>query len=187
MLSKINRLSLSSLLISISLILCHIKISSPFTFGGSITLFSCVPLLIISFKYNFKWGVFSGFIFGLLHFITSHSKLQGFSFFSVFISIFLDYIVAYSIIGFSSFFLSIFRCNFKYSSIIAASCSFFFKFLIHIISGFIIWLPIFNYSLLHTFYFSLFYNASYSIPEYFINILGLFLLNKYFPHIFLHS
>lgn len=174
-----KRLTFTSLLISIALILSKCKISF-FINGGSITLFSMLPLITISFVYGYKWGLFSGSIFGLLHFITTNTTFKGFNLATICFSIFLDYIIAFSFIGCASFFTLYKINNFNVKLLIAIVISFFLKFLTHVLSGVLIWntaLHSIGASLIS----SIVYNLIYNVPEMLITLVGFLLLNKLQP------
>lgn len=176
-----KRLTLTGLLISISLILSKCKISFLIN-GGSITLFSMVPLIIISFMYSYRWGLFSGSIYGLLHFITTNTSFKGLNIVTVCTSIFLDYIVAFSFVGFTSFFTIYGIKSINIRLTIPVISSFFFKFLTHVLSGILIWNTVF-----HAFWASLIssitYNLIYNIPEVLITLIGILIVNKLQPQL----
>ncbi|MBP0979804.1 MAG: energy-coupled thiamine transporter ThiT [Oscillospiraceae bacterium] len=177
--SKLQRLTFSSLLISISLILSKIEFSLFFPFGGSVTLFSLVPLIIISSKFGYRWGACCGAILGILHLITTNLKFQGFNIFSIIISIFLDYIISYTIIGFFSYFVSKLKKT-KYKLYISFIYVFILKFGVHVLSGIIVWSPFFKKNFIQGLVYSVLYNLSYLGPELIINILGLCIFKKLF-------
>ena len=176
--SKLQRLTFSSLLISMSLILSKIEISLFFPFGGSITLFSLVPLIIISVRFGHRWGAFCGAVLGILHLITTNLKFQGFNIISVIISVFLDYIISYMIIGLCSYFESK-QKNSKYKLYKSFFCVFISKFFVHVLSGIIVWGPFLKKNFIQTIIYSVLYNLSYLGPEMIINISGIYLFKKY--------
>ncbi len=45
--------------------------------GGSITLFSQVPIIIIGYSYGAKWGISTGIIYGILQILLQVLKVQG--------------------------------------------------------------------------------------------------------------
>lgn len=54
-----------ALMIALGTILANIKIYE-LPNGGSITLFSMVPFILVSFRHGVKWGLFTGFVNSLL-------------------------------------------------------------------------------------------------------------------------
>ncbi len=123
--SSLKRLTSIGLLMSLSMILSEIKISTCFVLGGSIALFSFLPIIIISFRYGYKYGVLSGAIIGTLHLMTNNIKFQGFNTSSVIISILLDYIISHSIVGLASIIKYKFK-NIKYNLVLGVVFFFFF-------------------------------------------------------------
>ena len=70
---KIRRLTESAVLIALGMGLALFTNYIPFLhlpYGGSVTVFSMVPLVILSFRYGIGWGFFSGLVFGLLRMAT---------------------------------------------------------------------------------------------------------------------
>ena len=179
--SSLQRITFSGLLISLSLILSRIGVS--FAFGGSITLFSLVPMIIISLKYGYKWGSISGIILGILHLMTTNVKFQGLTLYSVVISIILDYIIPDMIIGLSSYFILKFKGK-KYDLLIGIIIAFVLKLIIHILSGVIVWYDILEEKpMMSPVIYSTIYNSSYVIPELIINLLGISIIKKTLPNL----
>ena len=63
---KTKRLAESAILIAIGTVLSFIKFESFWVKGGSITLASTLPLVLISYRYGVKWGAFSAFVYSLI-------------------------------------------------------------------------------------------------------------------------
>ena len=61
--------------------------------GGSIKAAALVPLMIYAYRWGGKRGIFAGVVYGILHFIL------GFKSSVHYLSIILDYLVAYGVIG----------------------------------------------------------------------------------------
>ena len=188
----LRRLTWTSLLISMSLILSRIEISVFFPTGGSVTLFSVVPLIMLSFKYGYKWGVVSGGTFGLIHLLTTNLKFQGLNIFSIVCSVILDYILSYAVIGLASIFKFENQKKFKdvkkikntkKSLVFGTIFSFFLKFLIHLISGLIVFCPVLK-SFLKTILYDIIYNMSYIIPEMLLALCGVLMAEKFLPNFF---
>ena len=65
---KTKKMIVSSLLIAIATILSFLKIFE-LPFGGTITIASMMPIVIISYLYGMKWGLFSAFTYSLIQLI----------------------------------------------------------------------------------------------------------------------
>ena len=62
---KIRRLVESALMLALSTLLAEFAIIK-FPFGGSVTIFSQVPMVFISYRYGIKWGAFAGLCMGII-------------------------------------------------------------------------------------------------------------------------
>lgn len=174
-----KRLTTSALLIAMSMILSRIEITGFNLYGGSITLCSMVPLIILSFRYGYKWGSICGLTYGMLHMITSVAVFKGLSIKSIILCILIDYLAAYFVIGLSSLFGN-FKINNYLNIIIGTISTISLRFVLHCISGIFIWQSLqssFNAAVIY----SLIYNMSYMIPELIINLAGISFLYKFYP------
>lgn len=116
-------------------------------FGGQLTLVSMLPLVLISYRYGVKWGLFSGVVYSVLQMAlglkTVTAAFQPGYFgddtmiFKAIIMLLLDYVVAYTALGLGG----VFRNKIKNSgvslmcgSLVALSA----RYLAHIISGYIL-------------------------------------------------
>ena len=66
--------------------------------GGSIKAASMVPLMIFAYRWGGTRGIWAGIVYGILHF------LLGFKSSIHYLSIILDYLVAYGVIGVCGYF-----------------------------------------------------------------------------------
>ena len=100
-----------AVLIALATVLSLIKIPIGHL-GGSVTLLSALPLVIICYRRGVKWGFASAFIYSLIHIIVRVSTVavlfvpdkSGLQWYGALLSILLDYIVAFTVIGTASFF-----------------------------------------------------------------------------------
>ncbi len=187
---KTKRLVTTSMLIAIATVL---SVFQPFQlpFGGGITIASMMPIVILAFCYGTKWGLFSAFIFSLLQLLLGIRTVSAFFLpgeeqmvLWMALSIcFLDYIAAYTVLGFGGIFKNKIKNNsvaICVGSVVALSL----KYLIHILSGalfFGAWAEWFfgqegfyaiGKTILETFsgtalsfIYSIFYNGTYMLPE----------------------
>lgn len=115
--NKTRRMVESGILIAMAMVLALVSKVLPFhlPFGGSITLVSMLPIVLLSYRYGVKWGLFSSFIYSLLQIIISFDDVKAFFVpqdYKMTASIgiiFLDYIAAYTALGIGG----IFRNRFK--------------------------------------------------------------------------
>ena len=168
---KNRRLAESALMLALATILAEFAVFE-LPFGGSVTLFSQVPVILISYRYGVKWGLTTGLA---LSFIQLIFGVQNFSYVSgigaFIILAFCDYIIAFSGLGLGG----MFRYKIK-NDILAISLGGVvvtaIRFICHFISGATIWgeyaqkgQTVLEYSF--------FYNISYMLPELVITVIGL--------------
>ena len=166
-----------TLMISLSVVLSLFTIFK-MPLGGSITLASMAPIIIISFRRGIRWGCLSGLILSFIQII------QGFHFppvanaFSLLSIITLDYFIPYISLGLADFF-SVKTKNKKFRIISGTISVLIIRLSSAVTSGILIWseyapknVPIFRNSLI--------YNLTYMIPESILTIFVCLLYLKYF-------
>lgn len=138
---KSRKIVLSAMLIATATILSFIQ---PFQlpFGGGITLASMMPVIIISFIFGTRWGLFTAFVYSILQlvigakavsafFLPGDSQMNLISAISVCIT---DYIIAYTLLGFGGVFKG--RIKNDIAAITAGTAmAIMLRFITHIISG----------------------------------------------------
>lgn len=167
---KIRRLAESAIMITLSTILAEFAVFS-LPYGGSVTLFSQLPMVIISYRYGIKWGAFTGLtmaVIQLLFGLENFSWVSGIT--AYLILIFADYIIAFGALGFGG----MFRNKIKNQTVALTLGSIvvsLIRYACHFVSGATIWggyagedTPVWLYSLT--------YNGSYMIPELIITAIG---------------
>lgn len=188
---KTLRLVTSGVLIGLGTVLSVIKVFA-LPFGGSVTLFSMLPLLVLGYMYGVKWGFLCGTVYGLLQMILGATMSQAFAGlggFAVVVMALLDYIVAYVVIGLSGMFKGKLK-NHTLSFALGSTVAILLRLVCHFLSGWILWgsyaasyfeemnnsfgsfmLTSFDGQLLAALY-SLVYNASYMLPELLMSVIG---------------
>ena len=138
-------------------------------FGGSVTLGSGVPLILLSARRGIKTGVFASIIYSILHIFLSFKippvkRLSSF----VFILI-LDYFLPNVILGLSF----LFGRNIKSKSFklyFSTVLSFALRWIISIISGVVFWSDYIPFNV-GVWCYSIIYTGLYTIPECLITVL----------------
>ena len=175
---KTSRLVISAIMIAIGTVLSMLKID--FVMGGGITICAMLPLVMVSFKYGTKWGVFTAFVFSVLQCLLGLDNVQYATSAGMAIAIILlDYIVAYTVIGFSGIFKDKAK-NFKSALILGIAITFFARFLCHFASGWMIWDALWpnEFGMAAPLY-SLCYNGSYMLAEAIISsVCGMIIFKK---------
>ena len=132
-----RRLTETAILIAMGTVLSLFKIDLPF--GGGVTICSMLPLVIISYRYGWKWGGFAGFVYSLLQLMLGLDNVRYASTAIMAAGVVvLDYILAYTVIGFASFFGGK-PTNTLKSLVLGIVVSFVLRLVCHYITGVWIW------------------------------------------------
>lgn len=138
---KTKKLVTTSMLLSLAVILSFVKISE-FPFGGSITLASMMPIILISCLYDVKWGIGAAVVYGMIQILTGMSTVSAFflpgeSRMAIPAAVgvcFFDYVAAYGVLGFGG----IFKHKFKSAVaevVLGTVTALILKYVMHVISG----------------------------------------------------
>ncbi len=167
---KIRRIAESAIMIALATVLCEV-LKFDWPYGGSITIFGQVPLIIISYRYGVKWGTFSGLVMGIIQMLfglSNFSWVKGIV--AYLILAFADYIIAFGALGLGGMFRNKIK-NQVISISLGAFVVSFIRFLCHFISGVTIWGDYANGAPAVWIY-SLTYNGGYMLPEAIITVAG---------------
>ena len=97
--SPAQRLVTSAMLIAIATVLSILKIVD-LPYGGSVTLGSMFPLVLIAYRYGTGWGILSSLVYGAIQMALG---ADNFSYVSGALSVIMlalfDYIIAFGLIG----------------------------------------------------------------------------------------
>ncbi len=201
--NKTLRLSETGLFLALGVILdTFFKIDGLWAYGGSVTLFSMLPLVIIAYRYGVLWGCFSGLAHGVITMLISGFRAGGLAVMIqendgikkfIFV-VLLDYILAFFVVGLSGF-----SKKFIKNTALALGTGAFIglcaRYVIHILSGYILfgtyaeWFfsqSEWGMNILEKFQgktlimvYSLIYNGLYMIPEIIITVTGGFLVGYF--------
>lgn len=174
--NNLKKLTVSALFIALSTVLSELIPSISLPFGGSITVFSMVPMCLIGIMFGTKWGVLSCMVYGVIQMLfglgnLSHATWWG----AAVIIVLFDYIVAYAVLGFSGVFKGKIKNEFL-SLVLGVLFACLLRYICHFITGVTVWREIAD--LWGAIWFSITYNGSYMIPEMIITPLGAALLYR---------
>ena len=179
MVSKTKKLTLSSIMIALGAVLSMIKIWN-MPWGGSITLLSMLPIILVSVKFGVKRGLFVSFIYSLvqLFFGIVFDGLLGWGLTPVMLisCILLDYIFAFSVLGLAGLFK-----DKGLSGILGGSAlAIVLRFILHVLSGIFVFASVGKlwdgFETSNTVLYSLLYNGCYMLPELIFTVLGTYFL-----------
>lgn len=177
---KIKTLQLveSALMIAAAVVLNEL-LKIPMPFGGGLTVLSMLPIVIICHRYGTGWGLFTAFVFSLVQLVFG---IKNVSYASDMLSavgvMFLDYILAYSMIGLSAVF-----GKKRFPVALGIFVSFTLRFLCHLAAGAWIWggwMPetFWGLPMTNPWVYSALYNGWYMLAEMVLTILVIMLLYK---------
>ena len=151
-----------AVMVALAVILSILKLAD-LPYGGSITMASKLPLIIIGYRHGIKWGFVSSFVYGAMELVLGLNTLSyvtGVA--SVIAVILLDYIVAFGVIGLSAIVRNAKteKEAFVFGSLIAC----FARYICHVISGATVWAGL-SIPTAAALSYSLIYNATYMVPE----------------------
>ncbi len=138
---KTKKLVTTAMLLAIAVVLSFVQIFK-LPFGGSITLVSMLPIILISYMYGTKWGLFSAFVYSLLQMLTGMDTVAAFfmpgdSQMAVGAALgvcLIDYVLAYTVLGFGGIFKGKFKSGVS-EICLGAFVAVLLRYIMHIISG----------------------------------------------------
>lgn len=177
--SSVEKLVTSAIMLALATVLSIMKIFE-MPMGGSITLFSMLPICLISYRYGVKQGLLVGFVHGLLQLLLGVGGLRGLDLITVVGAVFLDYLIAFSVLGFSGTFRN---SNMKSPLSFAIGCGLagFLRFICHFLSGYLLWAIWADKIGWAAIIYSFQYNISYMGIETLITIIGALILVATIP------
>ena len=158
----------SAIMVAIATVLSLIKIDLPF--GGGVTIVSMLPIVIISHRWGWKWGLLTAFVYSLIQLLMGLDNVgYAESFIMAVGIILLDYVVAYSVIGLSGIFDGPLGKTRK-SLAVGIAVTFCLRFVCHLITGawiWGVWMPetFMNMTMTNPWIYSFLYNGWYMLAE----------------------
>lgn len=179
--SKTRILTECAMMVALSAVLMQVKLFS-MPQGGSVTLCSMLPIILVSYRNGAKWGIMTGLVLAGLQMITGWYAPPAGTIAAYFGMILLDYVLAFTLLGTAAVWAKPFKN--RYAGIaVGTTVVSFIRFLCSFFSGFLIWksnAPSGEGAVLY----SLGYNASYMIPETIITVAAAILLYRFAPALY---
>ena len=137
--------------------------------GGSVSI-AMVPIFLMAYRWGIKGGVLTGFLLGLLQFILGFSQIY------TLVQGFIDYFVAFSVVGLAGVFANLVKNSLSKDAkgkwmtyvIMGSFLGSVLRYLCHVVSGIVFFgeyapkgQPVAIYSLL--------YNGTYMLPSFIIS------------------
>ncbi len=143
--------------VAMSLVLSFLEVNFVWAQGGSVDLVM-VPLIIFAVRWGLGWGLGAGLVCGVLkYFVGSGFAID-------WVSILLDYAVAYAAVGLAGLFKR--KDKLVWLAALVGSVA---RFIVHYISGITVyarWMPeeFMGMKMTSPFFYSLIYNGGYMLP-----------------------
>lgn len=96
--SRTRTLVECALMIAVGTVLAQIKIFE-MPFGGSVTLVSMLPFILVSFRHGVKWGLATGFVNSLLQMLLGFYAPPAGTVAAFVGVVLLDYVLAFTLLG----------------------------------------------------------------------------------------
>lgn len=162
--NKIVWLTESAVMIALATILSVLKIFD-LPYGGSITVGSMLPMIIIAYRYGIGKGMITGLVYSVIQLLFGLSALSYATSKTALIAIImLDYIIAFAVTGLGGVFKKAFKNNQTAGIMSGAALVCVLRFICHVVSGCTVWAGVSIPSSDGLIY-SLSYNATYMLPE----------------------
>jgi thiamine transporter len=165
-----------AIMIALATVLSYIRVYR-LPWGGSITLFSMLPIVLYSIKYGVVKGVEAGFLFSLIQ--LGQGAIDGLFGWGLTPAalvgcILFDYILPFTVIGLAGMFRGKGAVGWTLGTVIALLL----RFACHFCTGVIIWKSFGElwdgFSTDNTYLYSFLYNGSYMLPEIILTAVGAF-------------
>lgn len=155
-----------AVMLGLAFALSYVKIWQ-MPWGGAVTLLSMLPLCVVSIRHGVAWGLGTAFCYSWLQILQGGVFSWGLTPGMLVAALFLDYILAFTVIGFAG----LFRNLGKAGKICGVAFACVLRFFFHFLSGVILWANVEAFRAFgELFYnqpglYSLLYNGAYMLPE----------------------
>ena len=168
--SRIRILTECSIMIALAAVLSVIKLVD-MPYGGSVTLASMLPILLISYRHGVLWGLAGGAVHATLQQLLGLSNLMWFTTWqSVVAVILLDYVLAFTLVGLGGVFRRVIRRQHLALAAGAVLVSL-LRYACHVLAGATVWAGL-SIPTEAALAYSFGYNATYMLPEAIVLVLA---------------
>ena len=174
--TKMLRLVESGLMLAVATALSMVKVLD-LPYGGSITAFSALPILLVAYRHGTGWGLVTALAHALIQLMLGASTLSYATSAAAAVAIVvLDYLLAFTVLGLGGIFRR--RCeNQGTALVLGAVVTGALRYLLHVIAGCTVWAGL-SIPTEAALVYSLAYNATYMIPETAVTALGAWYLSR---------
>ena len=172
---KTFRLVISAVMVALATVLSLVKLFE-LPLGGSVTLCSMLPVMLIGYRYGPRWGLLTGFVYAVVQLLLDLGKALGWGLSptALAVSFIFDYLIAFSVLGLAGVYG---RGFVRY--ILGMVTAVVLRFVSHVVAGgtaYASWLP--KSWRGHVWLYSLAYNGSFLLPDFAICLIVAVLIYK---------
>lgn len=177
---NVHILTECGIMIAMATVLSMIKVYEA-PFGGSVTLLSMAPIIVLSMRRGIKVGLAGGFVYSILQLLLGLSNVAWVpDLGGKIMCVIFDYIIPFTILGLGGIFRNVKftsndRANFILTVFLGTLAVCLIRFVCHILSGVVIWYaldlewysddPTHIVNRYSKWIFSIIYNGSFMLPE----------------------
>lgn len=174
--TRMLRLVESGLMLAMATVLSMVKVLD-LPYGGSITAFSALPLLLIAYRHGLWQGLLTAFAHSLIQLMLGANTLSYATSPAAAVAIVvLDYLLAFTVLGLGGLFRR--KCESQGTALVlGALLTGVLRYLLHVIAGCTVWAGL-SIPTEAALVYSLAYNATYMLPETIVTALGAWYLSK---------
>lgn len=173
--TKTRRLVECALLVAVATVLSIFKLAE-LPYGGSVTMASMLPLVILAYRHGLLWGFGAGLSYGVIQQLLGLKNLSYFtSWQSIVAIIFLDYLLAFATPALVGFFRHVREQRVGMTSGALVACL--TRYAFHVISGATVWAGL-SIPTRAALGYSFIYNATYMVPETIVLVLAAWYLGS---------
>ena len=168
-----------AMMLALAVVLSYVKIFT-LPFDGSITLFSMLPICLISIKYGIGWGLGTAFCYSWFQILQGGVFAWGLTPTMLIASLFLDYILAFTVLGLAGLFRKKGLLGMEMGIVMVCAL----RFLVHFVAGVVLWANLEQFVAFGKEWvnrpalYSICYNGIYMLPETVMTSIGAWLLLK---------
>ena len=137
---RIFNLVLGGVMVAMATVLGFIKLYDA-PYGGSITVCSMLPILFFGYRCGLQWGLGAGFVNSVLQLLLGMSALKGVSAGVLVGSIFLDYLIAFTVLGLAGMFRGKIK-NDALAFTLGSLVAMLLRYLCSFLSGWLLWVDV---------------------------------------------
>jgi thiamine transporter len=175
----LRKITETAIMLAVATVLSLIQFTGPWVLGGSITVCSMLPIILIAHRYGTKWGVLTAVTYSLLQLLLGIRNVQYAPNAVTAIGIIvLDYVLAFGALGFAAVFDGVIKSR-RTAILVGIVVTMSARLLFHFVSGVIIWEALWPNALgWAPLVWSIAYNGSYMLPEMLMTSIAAYALFK---------